>query len=350
MTALKGRDIERFIKAPDPQIALALVYGPEQGLVRERAKRLVEAVVPDLADPWQVTSLNDEDAGDAVRLSDEAAQQSFLGGRRVVRLRASGAQTGTAVASLLKGVEGGSFVPASLVIVEAGDLKKTAALRKVCETSPVAAAIACYPEGERDQRTAVREQCAADGLQVSDEAMEMILAAAGHDRGLLRGEVEKLVLFKGPAGEERQDPTITGEDAAACLSDSAEEDSFAVASLALDGDPSALSRALRDAEQQGSSVVGLLRQSQNRLLRLLPAAAAMARGEGVGAAIKKIKPPVFFKEDTQVRRQLERWPLARLEQALEALYRAEAACKRTGAPDRAIAERALLSLAARRKR
>lgn len=133
MAALKGRDIERFLSAPDENVVCALIYGPEQGLVHERATRVAKAVAEDLTDPWRVANLSDHDAADAAKLTDEAAAQSFLGGRRVVRVRAAGTGAGQAVASLLKAADAGTLHAAALVVVEAGDLKKSSALAELSQ-------------------------------------------------------------------------------------------------------------------------------------------------------------------------------------------------------------------------
>lgn len=347
MTALKARDIERFLRAPDEQVVVALVYGPEQGLVHERAERLAKQVAEDLSDPWRSVSLSEQEASDAARLTDEAAAQSFLGGRRVIRVRAAGAGVTGAVTSLLKAAEAGSLVSAGLVVVEAGDLKKSSALRKACEGSAKAAAIACYPEGERDTISAIREQLASEDITITDDAVTMLVSVLGEDRGVLRQELEKLILYCGPKSiREGEASQVTPEIVNACLVGAPQEDSFSIASLALGGRPKLLSEALASAEAAGVSVISLLRLTQNRIQRLLPAALAVAQGQGPQAAVKTMKPPVFFKEQDEVLRQLKAWPLPRLEQAANEIYDAEAACKTTGAPDQAIAERALLRLAA----
>ena len=69
----------------------ALIFGPDQGLVRERAETLIKSVVPNLKDPFLIADLDDGTlASDPARLFDEAAAISMLGGRRVVRVRGAG--------------------------------------------------------------------------------------------------------------------------------------------------------------------------------------------------------------------------------------------------------------------
>ena len=48
---VSGAAIERFVAKPDPAARLVLVFGPDGGLVRERATKLARTVVADLNDP-----------------------------------------------------------------------------------------------------------------------------------------------------------------------------------------------------------------------------------------------------------------------------------------------------------
>ena len=45
MVALRGKDIESFLARPDPGRPIILLYGPDAGLVRERADALMASAV-----------------------------------------------------------------------------------------------------------------------------------------------------------------------------------------------------------------------------------------------------------------------------------------------------------------
>ena len=83
---LTGQAIEKFLSRPDPAVRAVVVFGGDEGLVRERAAQLGRTVVPDLNDPFQVTVLtNDAVASDPALLADEACSMSLMGGRRLDR-------------------------------------------------------------------------------------------------------------------------------------------------------------------------------------------------------------------------------------------------------------------------
>jgi DNA polymerase-3 subunit delta len=83
--------IAAFLRRPDPEFRAVLLYGPDEGLVRERAEAVARSVCPDLKDPFRVADLTASVLGtDPARLADEASQLSLTGGQRVVRVRGAG--------------------------------------------------------------------------------------------------------------------------------------------------------------------------------------------------------------------------------------------------------------------
>ena len=153
MTALKGRDIDAFLKRRDEKIAAVLIYGPDAGLVRERADKLAATVVSDFKDPFNYIEFADADLkGEPGRLADEAQALSFAGGARVIRVKGAGDATAKAAEPLLAGLDKGHLKSNALIVIEAGDLAKTSALRKAFEKAKTAAALPCYADGPADVR------------------------------------------------------------------------------------------------------------------------------------------------------------------------------------------------------
>src|SRR5471032_3147997 len=88
---VKAGDADRFAAGPPKGLRVALVFGPDAGLVQERTEKLLKSVTPDLTDPFNVADLNEAPLlADPARLADEAAAISMMGGQRVVRVRGAG--------------------------------------------------------------------------------------------------------------------------------------------------------------------------------------------------------------------------------------------------------------------
>src|SRR3954467_5301814 len=84
---LDRRQIDEFLKNPGEKTAAVLVFGPDEGLVRERVNVLVKATAGSGDDPFRVVELDaDVIRNDPARLRDGAGAISRLGGRRAVRI------------------------------------------------------------------------------------------------------------------------------------------------------------------------------------------------------------------------------------------------------------------------
>src|ERR1700741_2407892 len=143
MVSLKTSEIERSLPRPDRPVVL--IFGPDAGLVRERAEALVRGSVDDPKDPFQLARLDgDELASEPTRLVEEANTIPLFGGRRAVWVKAGGGNFAPPLEAL------GSPPPPGRAGIEAGDLKRSAPLRAICERAKHAAALPCYPDAERD--------------------------------------------------------------------------------------------------------------------------------------------------------------------------------------------------------
>ncbi len=335
---IEPRAIPGFLKKPDPGIRAILLYGPDSGLVRERAETIGKTVTRDLTDPFRVADLSPETLkDDPARLADEAAAISMMGGRRLVRVRGGGAETAVAAKNFLDDPKGDG-----LVVIEAGELDTKSALRKLFEAPGTrnAGAIACYREEGASLAKTIAEQFAAEGVKATGEAVEWLAGRLGSDRAITRSEVAKLALYAGASG------TIGIEDARGLIGDSADIDLDDLSRATGLGDMGALDRAFAKLEGEGGSPIMILRGLARHFLRLQTAAGHMAQGLDPEAAMGKLFPPVFFKEKDAFKTQLARWPLPKLQAALDRLLEAEIQCKSSGsAPAELIAERCLLALA-----
>src|SRR6201988_1110065 len=101
MVALRGKDIDSFLVRPDPGRPIILLYGPDAGLVRERADALMASAVDDPNDPFSLVGLDGAElAAEPSRLVDEAMTVPLFGGRRAIRVRAGSRRFAGGVATL----------------------------------------------------------------------------------------------------------------------------------------------------------------------------------------------------------------------------------------------------------
>ena len=90
MASIKAHEAERALARPDPAWRLFLFYGPDAGLVSERAAALARSSVDDAQDAFQLVRMDGDDvASDPLKLVDEANTIGLFGGRRAIRVSAT---------------------------------------------------------------------------------------------------------------------------------------------------------------------------------------------------------------------------------------------------------------------
>lgn len=328
--------LDAFCRRPDAGIRAVLVYGPDAGLIRERADLLGRSAVADLDDPFRVSVLTGAAVvADPPRLAEEVAAMSLVGGRRLVRLRDAGDATAPALSRALQDGAAGD----TLLVVEAGELRPTSPLRKLFESAGSAAAVPCYVDEGAALERVLRDTLAQHRVNLDAAAAHWLSAHLGGDRGILRGEAEKLALYVGDGG------TVSVEDCVAVVGDSIEIAVDAVVSATAGGDRRRLERFLDRVFAEGEQPIRLLRALQRHFLRLLTLTAAVEAGARPQAAVDALRPRPHFKEAPLLAAQLQRWTRPGIARAIARLADAEADCKRASHPAELVCRHALDELA-----
>ena len=336
---VKNHEADRYVVSPPKTLSIALVYGPDAGLVQERAEKLLKTVAPDLTDPFNVADLSEAVLlADPARLADEAAAISMMGGRRVVRVRGAGNDLAGIVESFMDDPKGDS-----LVVIEAGDLAKTSALRKLFDDHKSAAAIQCYPDSVRDLGDVVRDALRAEGLSIAPDALEDAVSRLGSDRGVTRKEIEKLLLYM--HGKKQ----VALEDVRAVMGDEAEARSESACDAAASGDLVKLDRELERLWVSDTNPAQVIRSAMGHFQKLLQAREGTQRGEALDTVMRRLRPPVHFSRSAAFKAQAQRWNTDKLGEALDMLLEAEVLTRTTGVPAEAVTGRTLMNIAAMAK-
>jgi len=300
--------------------------------------------VPDLTDAFNVSDLSESTLlADPARLSDEAAAISMMGGRRVVRVRGAGNDLADLLESFADDHSVGKNGDDALVVIEAGDLAKTSALRKIFDGHKTAAAVQCYPDSVRDLGDVVRDALRAEGLSIAPDALEDAVSRLGSDRGVTRREIEKLLLYM--HGHKQ----VALEDVRAVMGDEAEARSESACDAAAGGDLAKLDRELERLWVSDVQPAQVLRSAMGHFQRLVQARESANRGEAIDNVMKRLRPPVHFSRATAFKNQAQRWNTDKLGEALDMLLDAEAMTRTTGVPAEAVTGRVLMNIAAMAK-
>ena len=340
MVAIKAGGVDAFLARPDPKAFCILVYGPDLGLVNERAGALARTAVDDPHDAFALVRIEgDELAGDPDRLLDEAHTIPMFGGRRAIWIRAGSRPIHAAVERLLSGP-----VPEARVVIEAGDLRKSAPLRTLCEKSAVAAALPCFADSEAAVARLVDSEIGAAGLSIDPDARKALLAALGADRLATRQEIDKLILYAhGSARVTLDDVDAAVADASALALDDAVDAAFA-------GDAAALERDLTVLDAGGTPASATLSAALRHALQLHRLRALVEKGSGAAQVLERGWPALHFRRRAAVEAALSRWTLNRLDGVIRRLADGVLESRRTSAIGEVAARRILASIAEEARR
>jgi len=341
MTAIKSSDVDRFVARPDPAQPIVLVYGPDAGLVRERVDALVRASVDDPGDPFSLARIEgDELAANPARLVEEANTIPLFGGRRAVLVKAGARNIASAVETVIA-------APSSecRVIIEAGNLSKSAPLRSLCEKAKVAAALPCYADNERALGQLVDEEMREADLVISHDARAALLALLGSDRLASRNEIRKLCLYA------RDKKNIEIADVMAVVADASQIALDGVVDAVFAGKTGEVDAEFGKARAGGSSPAAIISAAIRQVANLHKMKLALEGGDSIEFVMKRAAPPVHFSREREIGEALRAWSASGLLRAMEQLAETSLEIRRNSSLAEAIAQRALLSIAvtARRK-
>ena len=333
MVAVKNYEADRVLARPPQEIFVYLFFGPDAGLVTERARNIISRTVGDANDPFCLVRLDGDDiASDPLRLADEANTiPLFGGGSRAIWIKAQGKVFHSALEPLLP-----LPPPGCTIVIEAGALKKDAPLRRLCESAKSALAIPCYPDEENDLIRLIDAEAQAAGLALAQDAKAFLVTHLGQDRLATRSELQKLFLFAHGAGE------VTLDHVAAIVCDASNIVLAETVNNAFQGEIGVLDKSLQHIFAGASDYHGLLAAALRHALELHRARAFANVGPRPFADLSRLMAP---KQREAFGLQLHQWSPHALGDIVRKLALAIAQSRREPALGPLLASRALWSIA-----
>jgi DNA polymerase III subunit delta len=340
MVALRGKEIDAFLARPDPGRPIVLLFGPDAGLVRERAEALLASAVDDPNDPFSLVRLDgDELSAEPSRLVDEALTIPLFGGRRAIRVRAGSRNFAGGIDALAE-----TPLKNCRIVIEAGELRPESPLRKACERAKTAVAIACYPDTERDLMKLIDDELKLSSLRIAPDARAVLMSLLGGDRQASRNELRKLTLYAHGKGE------VTLDDVMAVVADASELKIDPIVDGAFAGNPATVETEFAKAMVAGTYPGVIISAAQRQAAWLHKSALAIAEGTPSSVVLDGGFPRLHFSRKANVEIALRYFDAARLTLVIDQLATVALEMRKQATLAAVIAQRALLSIAANAKR
>lgn len=293
-----------------------LIFGPEEMVVSSAAKSLLAAFKNtndfDIED-LQYAAVKDE----MFLVRDGLKSRSLFGGQKLIIINGL---SGVPVKDLIEIYK--QPLQYGVLIVVAGDLGKTSALRKLAEESKDVIAVACYKPDVKAMQTIIKNKLIALGLHHDVEIAAMIAELLPANTMVIDSELEKLALYKG------DDHKVTIEDITACFAYSGEASLDELIHALVSRDLKLRAKQMQKLQHSDLNFMLVIRSLLNFFNKLLQVHInANTLGVSVQSAVQSLRPPLFFKSKDNMMLACNKFSLHQTKAIIARLVELERRCK-----------------------
>ena len=200
-------------------------------------------------------------------------------------------------------------------------LDKKSKLRNLSEKNKLIFCIPCYQDKIDDLEKILNNQLKENHINISNESKNLILNRANGDRINLRNEIIKIISFCNSSKK------ISFEDIKRLTNYSEEIDSGKFINTCLNGDIIRFRKNLIELNLTSFNYILILKILSNKVQRLIKIKEQNKDQQNVELLVDGFKPPVFWKEKVDVKKQINIFELDYLKKIIFKLNEIEIKCK-----------------------
>lgn len=292
---LTTKTIPDFMSNPAAKGAGVLVYGPDNGLVRERCNAIIKTLLAGNDDPFALTEISEKTLkDDPVRLAEECGAMSLTGGMRVIVLSDLADKFSTVIEQAIPYLGNQTYLVAT-----GGDAGPRTAMRQLFEQHKQLAALPCYKDEGMSLVMLIRKTLEGHGLHASRDVVDYLSRELGNDRYVTYSELEKITLYK------HGESTLTLEDAERLVNHNQDHSLDDVAHALADRKFAAFDAHWQALIRDGTQPIALLRALIRYWMKLYTFRIQIDAGANIDTVIDTAKPPVFFRDKPRLKRHLQ---------------------------------------------
>ena len=185
---IKEYQLEKIIK-DSTQFLNILIYGPNEGLVKDQIEKLIKNYLPQ--DEYEEISFNGKDLDDDPG-SLEAIIRSvsmFFKNKIVIADGIKDKHLSIIEEIILKGPEQG------VLIIREGSLSKSSKIRKFFEEHKTCLSLPCYEDDSRSIMKNIEEFTKKNKFELNRDIKNYLLQSLSNDRMISKRELEKIEIF-----------------------------------------------------------------------------------------------------------------------------------------------------------
>ena len=312
-----------------------LIYGPNEGLVRENFLKIKEIFNQNSTEEVNFSGklINEQPA----ILLDEIQTVSMFNEQKIIIIE----QPIDKNIDLFEDAFA-ELPDQTLIIVIANNLTKNSKLRKFFESSSKYFSCANYEDDFRSNSQQIQNLEKSINKNLNRDIKNYLGQNLSSDRMISKNEIDKIILLY---SENDQIPEL--EHIKLIFNDNADLGLNKISQLTFSCQPNRVSINLNKIFDEGVNPVAIIRVMLNYVQRIQTTQIALRKNNDFDSAIKSLKPPVFWKDKDNFKLHCKKWPIKETVLNFNLLVDTELNCKSDYNLTNILCERALLNIAVR---
>ena len=312
-----------------------LIYGPNEGLVRENFLKIKKIFNQNNAEEvcFSGKLINDQPE----ILVDEVQTVSMFNEQKIITIEQPIDKNIDLFESVFT-----KLPDQTLIIVIANNLTKNSKIRKFFESSDKCFSCANYEDDFKSNSQQIQNLEKSINKNLHRDIKHYLNQNLSSDRMISKNEIDKIILLY---SENDQIPEL--EHIKLIFNDNADLGLNKISQLTFSGQPNRVSINLNKIFDEGVNPVAIIRVMLNYVQRIQATQIALRKNNDFDSAIKSLKPPVFWKDKDNFKLHCKKWPIKETVLNFNLLVDTELSCKSDYNLTNILCERALLNIAVR---
>tara|TARA_B100000029_G_scaffold225580_1_gene223377 strand:+ start:2030 stop:3049 length:1020 start_codon:yes stop_codon:yes gene_type:complete len=296
---------------------LILLYGENNGLKKDIKEIIIKNFKKEKDNIESLSFYEDEILENEENLHNAVFSGSLFSDKKVIMIN-------SATDKIIKQIE--NLIDKDpqniLLIIFSQILDKKSKLRNLFEKQKNVICIPCYLDNDRDLENIARNELKKGNINLSREAINLIIEKSNEDRENLKNEIEKITSFA------LNKKKIEIDEIKSIINFAGEYKSDNLINECLCGNISQFKKILSELYSSTINQIFLLRVLSNKIQRLLKMKESEKKYNNIDNLIDNSKPSIFWKEKPIVKRQLSIWSYNDLKKIVYEINNIEILCKK----------------------
>ena len=190
-------------------------------------------------------------------------------------------------------------------------LEKKSKLRQLGEKSDDVICVPCYHDTQKNLSIIMNNALRENKINISSESVNLLIENSGGDRHNLKNELEKIVAYA------KNRKTVSFEEVKRLVNSQENLEIDEITTNCLCGNLTKFKRSLNFISFGNINHILLIKILSRKIEKLIQYQAAQKDYPNIDSLINSIKPPIFWKEKPNVKKQLEIWKDKNLNELVE---------------------------------